>query len=124
MAVTFRIKFNPSTKEIEVEGSEAFVKKYFEILKNLISESGISSKGPVPKPGGPGRAKKASGAIKGKTSKTSTVIDLIQRSNGGITTTELEEKSGLSDKQIWSIIYKAEKEGKIRKAKRGVYVAR
>lgn len=124
MAGTFRIKFNPSAKEIEVEGSEAFVKKYFEILRNLISESGLSSKEPAQKSGGPGGAKKVSGAIKGKTSKTGTVIDLIQRSKGGITTAELEEKSGLSDKQIWSIIYKAEKEGKIKKARRGVYVAK
>lgn len=57
-----------------------------------------------------------------KGSKVSTVLALIQDSPEGITTAELMEKTGLTSKQIWAIIYKTEKQGKIKKAKRGVYV--
>ena len=34
-----RIRFNPVTKEVEVEGSESFVKAYFSKLQEMISES-------------------------------------------------------------------------------------
>jgi hypothetical protein len=34
----------------------------------------------------------------------------------------LEEKTGLKDKQIWTIIANAKKAGKIKQAKRGLYV--
>jgi hypothetical protein len=39
MAENSRIKFNPVTKEIEVAGSESFVKTYFNKLQELISGS-------------------------------------------------------------------------------------
>ena len=32
-----RIRFNPGTKEIEIEGSESFVKTYFNKLQAMIS---------------------------------------------------------------------------------------
>ena len=32
-----RIRFNPGTKEIEIEGSEGFVKAYFNKLQEMIS---------------------------------------------------------------------------------------
>jgi len=32
-----RIRFNPGTKEIEVEGSEKFVKAYFNKLQSMIT---------------------------------------------------------------------------------------
>ena len=47
---------------------------------------------------------------------------LIQDSPDGITTTELKEKTGLKEWQIWNIIKKAKKAGKIKLAKRGVYI--
>ncbi|MEI8173632.1 MAG: hypothetical protein WCH07_09145 [Deltaproteobacteria bacterium] len=47
---------------------------------------------------------------------------LIQDSPEGITTTELKEKTGLTEWQIWNIIKKAKKAGKIKQAKRGVYL--
>ena len=34
-----RIRFNPGTKDIEIEGSEGFVKAYFNKLRNMISEA-------------------------------------------------------------------------------------
>ena len=49
------------------------------------------------------------------------VITLINRSKAGISTGQLKKKTGLSERQIWSIVNRGSKEGKIRKVKRGVY---
>ena len=51
------------------------------------------------------------------------VLAIIVKSPEGITTAELAEKSGLTDKQIWPVISRAEKMGKVKKAKRGLYTA-
>jgi len=50
------------------------------------------------------------------------VLSLIQDSQEGISTAELKEKTGLVERQIWSIIAIAKKTGKIKQEKRGVYV--
>jgi len=115
-----RIKFNPATKEIEIEGSEAFVKKYFDVVSDVILGSragaGKTSKAAPSKPNK--KAQKGNGAT-----NTSSVLGLIKENKGGLTTPELKKKTGLADKQIWPIIYKAEKQGKIKKGGRGLYVA-
>jgi predicted transcriptional regulator of viral defense system len=41
----------------------------------------------------------------------------------GISMVELKEKTGLAERQIWSIVNRASKAGKIKKVKRGVYGA-
>jgi len=62
-------------------------------------------------------------AVEGKRGDMSkSVLALILDSPEGITTTELEEKMGLKDRQIWAIISYAKKAGKIKQSKRGVYV--
>ncbi|MHB9097424.1 MAG: hypothetical protein ACYC5X_06330 [Syntrophales bacterium] len=48
---------------------------------------------------------------------------MIQGSAGGISTTELKGKTGLTDAQIWNIVNRTAKEGRIRKVKRGLYAA-
>ena len=111
MADRFRIRFSPATGEVEIEGTEAFVKKYFELLSEKIREVPV----PAAKPAGP----KAGG----RATNTDTILKLIRASKSGVTTPDLSEKTGLTDKQIWPIIYKAEKLGKIKKAARGRYVA-
>lgn len=85
------------------------------IKEKPVRKAPKAKKAPVAK-----RKKPAKQSKKG--SKVSTVLALIQDSPEGITTAELMEKTGLTDKQIWAIIYKTEKQGKIKKAKRGVYV--
>jgi predicted Rossmann fold nucleotide-binding protein DprA/Smf involved in DNA uptake len=132
-----RIKFNPVTKEIEIEGSEKFVKTYFNKVQALISgtkeavakapikEKPIKAK-PVKKAHPSKKAPVAKGKKPAKQSKkgsnVNTVLALIQNSQEGITTTELKEKTGLIDKQIWAVVYRTEKQGKIKKVKRGVYI--
>ena len=124
-----RIRFNPVTKEIEIEGSEAFVKTYFQKLQGLLSKSPENKNKIQPqKSARPvGKANKA----RAKTGKTKAarenqmdaIVSLISRSEGGITTSTLKEKTGLAERQIWSVVYRAEKQGKIKKTKRGLYVA-
>ena len=143
-----RIKFNPVTKEIEIEGSEKFVKTYFNKIQSLLSgtqkaivkapikEKPIKEKAPERKPVKERpvkkvrQSKRAPKVIKeekfvrktkrGDMSKA--VLALIQDSPEGIAMTELKKKTGLTDRQIWPIISVAKKRGKIKQVKRGVYI--
>ena len=146
MAERSRIRFNPVTKEIEVEGSEKFVKTYFGKLQKMISgapEKKVASKKEpktkatkaVPVKAGkkkPKIVKVAPKKIKKATTKESgdkritnidMIVGLIQGSAEGISTAELKEKTGLAESQIWSIVNRASKLGKIKKVKRGAYGA-
>ena len=115
MQNNFRIRFNPITKEIEVAGTEQFVKTYFKKLQAMMSGSPdktVAIKGKI--------AKKAR---KKKVTNIDKVVSLIQGSKEGISTAELKKKTKLAERQIWSIVNRASKEGKIKKVKRGVYGA-
>jgi hypothetical protein len=128
MAERSRVKFNPGTKEIEVEGSESFVKTYFSKLQAMISgptkEKVKVKKAPrAVKPATAKRAKRAGkkAPAEKRVTNIDTVVSLIQGAPDGISTTELKEKTGLIERQIWGIVTRASKEGRIRKVKRGVY---
>ena len=155
-----RIRFNPVTKEIEVEGSESFVKTYFKKLQEMVfglAEKTVAAKkepkaikaapakkteqkvkaakdSPAkkakkePKATKAGPVKKVSKAtqkklVGKKITNMASVVELIQVSTKGISTSELKEKTGLSERQIWSVVNRASKEGKIQKTKRGLYSA-
>ncbi len=122
-----RIRFNPTTKEVEIEGSEKFIKTYFNKIQELMSgiptvvtrAKRIREEETLPlrvvK-----RVRRGKVATEGKRTMFDRVVGLIYRSKG-ITTGELKEKTGLTEKQIWSITYRAEKLGRIKRGKRGVY---
>jgi hypothetical protein len=149
-----RIRFNPVTKEIEVEGSEEFVKTYFGKLQEMISgdqEETVKEPKAVkvrtvkktkkeprakvvkarppkkePKAAKPRSTKKAIKATKKapgvkRVTNIDMIVGLIQGSAEGISTAELKEKTGLAESQIWNIVNRASKLGKIKKMKRGVY---
>jgi len=125
-----RIKFNPVTREIEIEGSEDFVKDYFNKIQKMLSVAGepVQAGQRAKRTGVAKRTGKAvvkqPGEKKGKKkSNFETVMELIMESPDGINTTDLKERTGLSEQQIWGIIYRAEKGGKITKAKRGIYIS-
>ena len=149
-----RIRFNPVTKEIEIEGSEEFVKAYFNKLQNMISgapeavveESKAVKVRPVrkakkepkavkarppkkePKAAKPGPQKKAEKAAKKalgirRITNVAAVLKLVQGSAEGISTAEIKEKTGLTERQIWGVVTRADKQGKIRTVKRGIYGA-
>ncbi|MCX7982252.1 MAG: hypothetical protein N2572_04995 [Syntrophales bacterium] len=124
-----RIKYNPVTREIEIEGSEEFIREYFDRVQELVKRevpevkerkrvrktSKTAARGSGRKP----RKEKAAASTKGVKAK---VMDLITKAGAeGISSIALQEKTGLSARQIWSVIYRAEKAGKIVKEKRGVY---
>ena len=130
MANNSRIRFNPVTKEIEVEGTEQFVKTYFGKLQEMLSgaseKRAAIKKEPKATKGRPAKkSKKAAKKVPGKKRITNrdSVIGLIQGSAEGIFTAELKKKTGLAESQIWNIVNHAAKEGKIRKIKRGLYGA-
>ncbi len=122
-----RIRFNPTTKEIEIEGSERFVKKYFDKFQEMMSSfptvvartRRIRREGVLPLKVVK-RVRKGRVETEGKRTMFDQIVDLIYRSKG-ITTGELKDKTGLTEKQIWSITYRAEKLGKIKRGRRGVY---
>jgi hypothetical protein len=149
-----RIKFNPVTKEIEIEGSEKFVKTYFDKIQAMLSgtQEAVAAAPIKEKPIRKARqskktpevaepvieqlakkirqSKKAQKVAKeevlaGKSKRgdmSKAVLALILDSPEGISTTELEEKTGLKDRQIWAVVANAKKAGKIKQAKHGVYV--
>ena len=139
MSEQSRIRFNPMTKEIEIEGSEVFVKTYFDKLQAMMS--GLTKK-TMEKPKAAKRGPEKKGKMKsrgnasprmkaGKVDKVGTpkkrvthigaVVELVQASREGTSTSALKEKTGLTERQIWSIVDRAANEGKIRKIKRGLY---
>jgi hypothetical protein len=139
MSEQSRIRFNPMTKEIEIEGSEVFVKTYFDKLQAMMS--GVTKKtkekpkavkrGPEKKSKMEPKGNSLSGKKAGKVDKAGTpkkrvthigaVVELIQANREGTSTSVLKEKTGLTERQIWSIVDRAANEGKIRKIKRGLY---
>ena len=108
MAENSRVKFNPVTKEIEIEGSESFVTATFAKLQAMLS-GGTVKEVPIQKEPKAAkiRPKKnvspvATGAKRGTLSKA--VLTLISSSPEGISMSELKEKTGLESKQIRNII--------------------
>ena len=75
-----------------------------------------------PKPGKKAPAKKP--AAKKATAQTATdqVVNIIKEQEEGVDVPTLMKKTGLADKQIRNIVFKASKEAKIKRAGRGVYV--
>jgi len=141
-----RIRFNPVTKEIEIEGAEEFVKTYFGKLQAMISGA-AEEKAAIKNERKPvkvapvkadkkklkaGKARPQKKAMKvakkepgiKRVTKIDMIVGLIQGSTEeGISTAELKEKTGLAESQIWNIVNRAAKAGKIRKMKRGLYGA-
>ena len=76
-----------------------------------------------PKPDRKVAAKKPRAKKAGAQTATGQVVSVIKRSKKGVDVPTLMEKTGLADKQIRNIVFKASKEGKIKRAGRGIYVA-
>ncbi|MFZ4441535.1 MAG: hypothetical protein ACOYOS_24255 [Syntrophales bacterium] len=126
MAEISRVKFDPVTKEIEIEGSASFVTAAFAKLQAILS--GVPLK-KVPIQKEPKAAKTqpeknvstvAIGTKRGALSKA--VLTLISGSPEGISVPELKKKTGLESKQIRNIINSVIQQKKIQTIRRGVYV--
>jgi predicted transcriptional regulator of viral defense system len=55
-------------------------------------------------------------------SATEMVIKIIKRHKKGVGISKLKDKTGFDDKKIRSIVYRASKQGKIKRVGKGIYV--
>lgn len=68
-------------------------------------------------------AKKAStGKKAGQTTATDQILKIIKRAKSGVDVPTLKKKTGFDDKKVRNIVFRAAKEGRIKKSGRGVYV--
>jgi len=63
-------------------------------------------------------AKKA----KPQATATEQILGIIKRFKKGVDVPTLKEKTGFNDKKVRNIVFRASKEGKIKKSGRGIYV--
>jgi hypothetical protein len=77
------------------------------------------------------KAKSKPGAVASKTTRrkrasqmtaTEQILKIVRRSRKGVDVPTLKAKTGFPDKKVRNIIFRASKEGKIKKIGRGVYV--
>ena len=57
-----------------------------------------------------------------KITATEHILRIVQRSRKGVDVPTLKVKTGFEDKKVRNIIFRASKEGKIKKVGRGIYV--
>ena len=55
--------------------------------------------------------------------KSDKVLVLIQSTTGGLNTDQIMEQTGLTKRQVWDIVSKAKRAGKIKTVNRGIYTA-
>jgi len=79
--------------------------------KAAAKKKGPAKKTAVPKPK---RARKLSDTAK--------VLQVIRRHKKGADVPKLKERTGFADSKVRAIVYRATKEGKIKRVRRGVYI--
>ena len=57
-----------------------------------------------------------------KVTATEQILKIVRRSRKGVDVPTLKTKTGFADKKVRNIIFRASKEGKIKKTGRGIYV--
>jgi len=68
-------------------------------------------------------AKKAAAAKKtGQATATDQILKIIKQAKKGVDVPTLKKKTGFDDKKVRNIVFRAAKEGRIKKSGRGVYV--
>ena len=58
-----------------------------------------------------------------QTTATDQILGIIKRFKKGVDVPTLKEKTGFDDKKVRNIVFRAGKEGKIKKSGRGIYVS-
>jgi hypothetical protein len=145
MAKSSYLRFNPENREIELEGTEQFIKTYFDKLRQMLPplpadgnkepkkaiafpakkaniKAIVAAEMPAPKKVVKVAGKKTVARKTGKISLIDTVVGLVNKSVTGMTSDELKDATGITPKQIWAITSRAAKLGRIKTTKRGVYV--
>ena len=95
------------------------VKKAKAVKKAPAKKAKVVKKAPAKK----APAKKAVARKKApQTTATDKILIIIKKSKKGVDVPTLKKKTGFDDKKVRNIIFRASKEGKIKKSGRGIYV--
>ena len=68
------------------------------------------------------KSTKKAAVEKAKLTATEQVVTIIKKSKEGVDVPTLMKKTGFEDKKIRNIVFKASKQGKIKRSGRGIYV--
>ena len=101
--------YNIPTKK-DVDKVMAKLDRLENLIKTAIANGGYPVRGQV------GRSKTAVTAV-------DMVFDAIKRSRQGLRFSDIQAKTGFGDKKIRNIIFRLNKIGKIKRKRRGIYVA-
>jgi hypothetical protein len=115
------------------QGVEAIAGKVDEAAKTKSAGTATSKKQSTPVKKAKTVSKKAKAAEKPAakvvpkkavkpTSAVDTVLDIISRSKKGVNTAAIKAKTGYDQKKVANLIYKLNKQGKIKAIQKGVYV--
>jgi chromatin segregation and condensation protein Rec8/ScpA/Scc1 (kleisin family) len=92
--------------------------------KKTVKKAKVVKKAPAKKAAAKKTAVKKAATRKKSTQVTATdkILRIIKRSKKGVDVPTLKKKTGFDDKKVRNIVFRASKEGKIKKSGRGVYV--
>jgi hypothetical protein len=92
--------------------------------KKTVKKAKVVKKAPAKKAAAKITAVKKAATRKKSTQVTATdkILRIIKRSKKGVDVPTLKKKTGFDDKKVRNIVFRASKEGKIKKSGRGVYV--
>jgi hypothetical protein len=109
MVKFFMQNYNIPTKK-DVDRLMAKLDRLENLIKAAMESGGYPLKGPV-------------GARKTAVTAVDMVFDVIKRSRQGLGFADIQAKTGFGDKKIRNIIFRLNKNGKIKRKSRGLYVA-
>lgn len=99
------------------------------VAKKAVSKKTTAKKAPTKKTPAKKKAvnkapaKKASAPQKAvQATATDQILNIIKRSKKGVDVPTLKKKTGFNDKKVRNIVFRAAKEGRIKKSGRGIYV--
>jgi len=112
------------SKDIKALGKkmEQLIKEFNRLEKAKVAKKTVA-KSVKPKATQRVAAKKTT--VKKKSAKpmaTEQVLRIINRSKQGVDTSTLMKKTGFNQKKVWNILQRTYKQGKIKRAGKGIYV--
>lgn len=118
-------KMKQDLKDVN-KGLKALVKKTETLMKavdQIEKSKAAQAKKATPKKKPVAAGKKAPAKKRSaKLTDTGKVLNIIKRSKKGVSAQALSKKTGFNAKKIANIVFKANKEGKIKSVSKGVYV--
>ena len=95
------------------------------VKKARVVKKAAAKKAPAKKKAAARKAPAKKAVAKKKTTEvtaTDKILQIVKRSKKGVDVPTLKKKTGFDDKKVRNIVFRASKEGKIKKSGRGIYV--